>query len=249
MNKTQITLIITGFIILALMATNPSIEDHREGVKKIYKEKLEKINKQENGNLGAQIGTGIASLIGDGFIDKIVSRDNYLLFSLTKVSLGDKSKNIGVGILGNVFIKDYDDIKESLSGNDSEKKDNDLIIIDQNKWIGIYDNYVSRIQDEDKSCDCWLRPGGCELEIKETNNKLFVYLRGSGLIGNSSYTTDWKYDVDEINSDFLIFTRNNDGDEIRGKIYKANQKYFVTYLTDNWKLDPNSKDFELVKKN
>jgi len=146
MKSNQITLIVLGFILLALMATNPSIEDHREGVKKIYKEKLEKINKQENGNLGAQIGTGIASLIGNGFIDKIVSRDNYLLFSLTKVSLGDKSKNIGFGILGNVFIKDYDDIKESLADNNNienneltKKSDSISSIIKQKK--SFYSDY------------------------------------------------------------------------------------------------------------
>jgi len=123
MNKTQITLIITGFLMLALIATNPSIEDHREGVKKMYKEKLEKINKQEKGDLGTNIGTGIASLIGDGFIDKMVSRENFLLFSFTKVSLSDKSKNIGVGILGQVFVQDYEKIKNDFQ----EKSQNENI--------------------------------------------------------------------------------------------------------------------------
>jgi hypothetical protein len=117
MNNIQKSLIVVGFILLALMATNPSIEDHKEGVKKMYKEKLVDLNKDKRDDLATQIGTGIGMLIGDGFIDKIVSRDNFLLFSLTKVSVGDKTKNIGVGILGQVFIQDYDKIKTTIDEN------------------------------------------------------------------------------------------------------------------------------------
>lgn len=127
MNKTQITLIITGFILLALMATNPSIEDHREGVKKMYKEKLESINKEEKNDLAIKMGTGIASLIGDGFINKIVSRKNFLLFSVTNISMGDKSMNIGLGVFGQVFLQDYDKLKNTFSeksiNSDSYYKD------------------------------------------------------------------------------------------------------------------------------
>ena len=117
MNQNQIYLIILGFILLALMATNPSIEDHREGVKKMYKEKLAELNKDKKDDVATQIGTGIGMLIGDGFIDKIVSRDNYLLFSLTKVSLGNKTRNIGVGILGQVIVQDYEKIKSTIDEN------------------------------------------------------------------------------------------------------------------------------------
>lgn len=117
MKTSHWVIIITGFLTLALMATNPSIEDHREGVKKMYKEKLADLNKEKKDDLAAQIGTGIGLLIGDGFIDKIVSRDNYLLFSLTKVSVTDKTKHIGIGILGNVFIQDYEKINSEIGGD------------------------------------------------------------------------------------------------------------------------------------
>lgn len=142
MNKTQITLIITGFIILALMATNPSIEDHREGVKKIYKEKLTELNKDKKDDLATQIGTGIGMLIGDGFIDKIVSRENYLLFSLTKVPTGQyQTKYIGIGILGQVFVQDYEKI-------DSEQSNINISSgFKSNDWSGEYraisDEYYS----------------------------------------------------------------------------------------------------------
>ncbi len=119
MNKTQITLIITGFIILALMATNPSIEDHREGVKKMYKEKLQKDNRDGNENLASQIGSGIGMMIGDGLINKMVSRENYLLFSITEITLDGKTKNVGIGILGQVFVNNYDNIKKKFEINEN----------------------------------------------------------------------------------------------------------------------------------
>jgi hypothetical protein len=60
-------------------------------------------------------------MIGDGFINKIVSRDNFLLFSLTRVSVADKTKNIGVGILGQVFLQDYNKIKKEFANGSINK--------------------------------------------------------------------------------------------------------------------------------
>jgi len=143
MNTTQKTIAIVGFILLALLATNPSIEDHREGVKEMYKKKLGEMKKDKKDDLATQIGTGIGMLIGDGFIDKIVSRENYLLFSLTKVIIADKKKNIGIGILGQVFVQDYEKIKTEIGGdglvNESETiesdKQNDLSANNNNVTI------------------------------------------------------------------------------------------------------------------
>jgi hypothetical protein len=118
MKKQQVVLVIIGFFLLTLMATNPSIEDHREGVKKMYKKKLNELNNEKQNDLGSQIGTGIASLIGDRFIDKIVSRENYLLFSVTKATFGSQTKKIGFGVLGNVYVSDYDKINNGNLEND-----------------------------------------------------------------------------------------------------------------------------------
>ncbi len=139
MKQTHIRLIVTGFIILALLATNPSIEDHREGVKKMYKDKLAELNKNRQDDLATQIGTGIGMLIGDGFIDKIVSRDNYLLFSLTKVPIGQyQTKNIGIGILGQVFVKDYKEVQSEIGRDDF---DNQTETINENQnSIPVLDN-------------------------------------------------------------------------------------------------------------
>jgi hypothetical protein len=146
MNTTQKTIAIVGFILLALMATNPSIEDHREGVKEMYKKKLGEMNNDKKDDLATQIGTGIATLIGDGFIDKIVSRDNYLLFSLTKVSVGDKTNNIGFGILGQIFVKDYDKIKNKFENNAPRN-------IEARNWTGKYTyDDADLVVENDGSC-------------------------------------------------------------------------------------------------
>ena len=60
-------------------------------------------------SLGMMLGTTLA----EGLINNMVSRDNYLLFSLTKVTFDGESKIIGIGILGNVFLTGkVDDLKK-----------------------------------------------------------------------------------------------------------------------------------------
>jgi hypothetical protein len=129
MKTSHWVIIISGFLILALMATNPSLEDHREEVKEMYKKKLSEINKGKKNNLSSQIGTDIESSLDDLFIKEMVSRKNYLIFSITKVTLESKIQNIGYGILGNVFITNYDKINnylnESMSNEDEKVVNND----------------------------------------------------------------------------------------------------------------------------
>lgn len=138
---------------------------------------------------------------------------------------------------------------ESDSIKVKEKSDLKPVNNLQPNWIGIYDNYVERILNNDGSCDCWLRPGSCRLEIKSINSKLIVTMTGKGMIGRESYSIENKYQVDQISPDFLKFSRNDKtSGKISGKIYKSKNKYFVTYLNEDWQANPNGKDFEVVKK-
>jgi hypothetical protein len=133
MKSSQITLIIIGFILLALMATNPSIEDHRQAVTEKMKEKMTESSNSESKNEWQKAGEAIGMAIGGGIVEKSVSRDNYLLFSLTKITFGDKSKNIGLGIIGNVWI--FNDSKFGESDNDNNNgiqfSDSTVVITDQ----------------------------------------------------------------------------------------------------------------------
>ncbi len=105
MKQKHIILIVVGFILVALMATNPSTAEHKEVVKEKVSAAFEKNNTDGNAfqKLGAQLGQTIGMVI----IDKMIKRDNYLLFSLTKSKYLDndeKEKVVGLGILGKVYL-------------------------------------------------------------------------------------------------------------------------------------------------
>ena len=76
----------------------------------------EKINASSNFESSNDFQSGAeetALNLLEGFAEKAVTRDNYLLFSLTKITFGDKAKIIGFGMLGNVWI--FNNVEESES--------------------------------------------------------------------------------------------------------------------------------------
>lgn len=92
-------LIVFGFILLAMMTTNPSLEDHRQAVldelgRKIRQAKSADHSEDSWAEIGAQLGESFGKIVAD----RVVERDNYLLFSITTVHVGDAKKDIGFGI-------------------------------------------------------------------------------------------------------------------------------------------------------
>ena len=85
------SIIIIGFIIVALMATNPSTEEHKEAVKEKISAAFE--NNNSDGNAFRKLGEQLGQTIGMALIDKMIKRENYLIFSITKVKLLDIYKN------------------------------------------------------------------------------------------------------------------------------------------------------------
>ena len=129
----QITLIILGFILVALIATNPSIVDHREAIKKAVFSSIENANNSNNDNSNKyvkKIGESIGESIGSSFIDKIVVRQNLLLFSFGNMEFEGKSQNqITLGIFGQIFLlKKYDLNTNSFIDFPLEEKENNKII-------------------------------------------------------------------------------------------------------------------------
>lgn len=105
MKQSQITLIIIGFILVALMATNPSTAEHKEAVKQKVSTAFE--NNTSNGNAFQKLGEQLGQTIGMVIIDKMIKRENFLLFSLTKskfLNNDEKEKVVGFGILGKVYL-------------------------------------------------------------------------------------------------------------------------------------------------
>jgi predicted transcriptional regulator len=113
MKQNQITLIIIGFILVALMATNPSSVEHKEAIKK---EIFKAIESDNNSNSAQQLGEKIGEAFGGVIIDNMVERQNYVLFSLTTIKIvkqdGVTNNAITLGIFGQIILlKKYD--KES----------------------------------------------------------------------------------------------------------------------------------------
>ncbi|QHV96336.1 DUF4359 domain-containing protein [Spirosoma endbachense] len=115
MKKSQLPLIIGGFVILILVLTNPGLEDHKAKVKASFRKEIKSAiaSKTDQESAAAIFGQTLGTAFAETVIDHLITRDNYLLLSLTKLKFDGEPKVIGVGILGNVFItKKIDELHE-----------------------------------------------------------------------------------------------------------------------------------------
>jgi hypothetical protein len=107
MKKGYLTLVIIGAIVLIAIITNPDPERHKEAVKTEINKLMQKELSDKAGDTGTT-GQVFGALLGGAMIDRMVSTmvstDNYLLFSTTKVTWEGQTRVIGVGAFGNVFI-------------------------------------------------------------------------------------------------------------------------------------------------
>lgn len=97
------------FIVIALVGvsffTNPGLEEHKTVVKQAYLELLDKeIDSSIVGKGIKNLGMGLSTVFVEKLVDNRVSRDNYLLFSLTRVMYKGERRLVGMGVFGNVFL-------------------------------------------------------------------------------------------------------------------------------------------------
>jgi hypothetical protein len=94
--KRKVVLGIMGAILLVAILTNPGREDHAAAVSHFI------MNKTSNSisSPGELLGASLAS----NLIKNMVTVDNYLVCSITIATIGGKSKAIGIGAFGNVWI-------------------------------------------------------------------------------------------------------------------------------------------------
>lgn len=111
MNKSFVLLLIVGFLILIAIFTNPTQDAHKQALKTklmVYMQKKlsdSSIDEKDKlPELGQMFGVMIGNRIADEMIDNLVSTDNYLVLSTTKITWEGQSKVIGWGMFGNVFI-------------------------------------------------------------------------------------------------------------------------------------------------
>jgi hypothetical protein len=113
-----VVILISVVVLGVLIASNPSLQDHRMAVKsKVNRIIDNELSSKGSSDIGNSLLGKFAFLVGNAviadFVDDIVrenvSRKNYLLFSLTSIEYKGDSKIVGVGILGNVIIsKQFD---------------------------------------------------------------------------------------------------------------------------------------------
>lgn len=120
MKTNTIILAFLGLIILVAVLTNPNEARHKEVVKnKIFTYFQKQLENDKSGakNEKEDLLNAAAILLGGEFIDiifdKVLSSDNYVLFSTTKVTWEGQTRIIGVGAFGNIFVTNK--FEESLT--------------------------------------------------------------------------------------------------------------------------------------
>jgi hypothetical protein len=118
-NSSIYFLVIIGIVLVALAITNPPLEKQKELlVKKMISEsekvKNELAEKKPDNALDQMANELGQQFLQPDFINNLVNNslscDNYLFFSLPRMTVMSKTKIIGIGIAGNVIW--FDEIKK-----------------------------------------------------------------------------------------------------------------------------------------
>ncbi len=111
MKKGAITFLVIAMITGIAALTNPNQTRHKEVLRNRIKEYIQQSiapNESEPTDEWSEAGNAIAQLLGGAIIDQIieqaVSTENYVIFSLTKLTLKGETKTIGIGAFGNVYF-------------------------------------------------------------------------------------------------------------------------------------------------
>lgn len=109
-------ILVAGVVLLVALLTNPSLDQHKSAVKivagKVVGEATQELEKEENPF--AALGAAMGSVMINSLVESIVSSQNYLVFSLTRITFEGESRTVGIGAFGNVFLFDKNLDPESL---------------------------------------------------------------------------------------------------------------------------------------
>lgn len=110
-----VTLAIVAVLACVLALTNPDQKDHCRAIANVTKDwskdKIENIT--GGGFLGGITNMVTGPIVGE-IIDGIVEVDNYGLFSLGHIDIGDSSTKVSFGIMGHVFTFNKNQLDEKI---------------------------------------------------------------------------------------------------------------------------------------
>lgn len=111
MKNSVFTFGVLALIIIIATLTNPDQDRHKEVLKNKLNEFMQQSIMNDDVNSsngweesGSTFALIISGVIVDEILDNLVSTDNYIVFSTTRISWDGKSKIIGIGAFGNVYI-------------------------------------------------------------------------------------------------------------------------------------------------
>lgn len=122
-------IVIVAIVVILAVLTNPKQDQHKEVLKtklNVFIQKAMKNSLTETDNEWEQVGQSLGLMIGGALIntmiDNMVSSDNYVLFSTTKIHVEGETRVIGIGAFGNIFFfKDIDALlNRTMNENTSE---------------------------------------------------------------------------------------------------------------------------------
>lgn len=121
MKKSKTIIIIFAIIILIAVLTNPSNEEHKQAVKSVVNQVVQNSISENESDIG-KLGVLFGSSLAENLIENSVTRDNYILFSITKITWKGESKSIGYGLFGNVFLSEK--VKNAFNNNEINNYEN-----------------------------------------------------------------------------------------------------------------------------
>ncbi len=223
MSKTATFIFFTLGLFLVLILTNPKEQAHRDAVRSKANTAFQKNLQQTQTDGGLEeLGKGLGLLFGGLFIDKLVDNcvtsENYFLFSLTKVTIKEKTRTIGFGILGNIFISSEIDktLKDFNNQDELEKEDKSSVADDIEKYDSSEQDggNTSEIQKYEPFDDILSVSGILQVESitqrvpvdvfsdKDTNyTALVLHTDKSFILGVAPYSIETEMDKVIINSD------------------------------------------------
>ena len=220
MKQNQITFIVISLFAIALMSTNPSTAEHIEAVKEKVSSAFE--NNNSDGNAFQKLGEQLGQTIGMALIDKMIKRENYLLFSLTKSNFLDndeKEKVVGFGILGKVYL--FNEFSKKVTEKIEESSNPIIGNTIKIENIEVAENdFPKEMKWEDAKKACENLGSGWRLPTKEELNTLYLNKDKIGGFKVSVPVVGFYWSSTEVGNGFAWGQDFGDGNQLNDdKVY------------------------------